>query len=594
MEYIIQLEDTTKKLNKSDQDFISKNISELWEKKDAERKKQLDDIKTLEDRIFPKKKDKNKKYTSHEMFEMYFTFKAALWENLYSTVDGLYDVKGQDQKSKDNANIQKANLNLQFEKAKLQNELDKAIDFLIRKSEAIMHVGWKVEEKQIRRQEDEIVNILGVEINLGKKINTKTIKEYEGVCFKAIDPCHFVYDVDFGAFDIYRSYANVQQIKENKLFKASASVLKELEAKEQDKNTDDKKDKKAGQIEILEYWGDIKLKDETMIKNYVIVVADKKHILRFEPNPYLNRPFVKCNIVEDPETKRGYLYLLAILDLIESGELITNNMLDALEYIMNKPVYAPKGALTKLKDGVKPGDVIEYDPNLLNREPKTYDCESALKGWDFVNFFSDKKESTSGIYANMAGQQTRNEMTATQFEGIVGGQTSRQSMILDTINQNLIIPIIEDSADLIANYDFEDKEIAVPTSKGEEYEKVTDEVKQGNFKYLYGDRNAIQEKKLRFKEISGLITQMLSSPEMMQAFLAAGGSLIEIFKWAMETNGFDNLERFFNAEQIMQDPTGQLVQPPELGGVGNIPQLPQGINIPASGGDNEQGNIAGY
>ena len=50
--------------------------------------------------------------------------------------------------------LQKKNLIHYFEKAKLQNVLDDAIDFLLRKSEAIIFVGWKTKEKQIRRKVD--------------------------------------------------------------------------------------------------------------------------------------------------------------------------------------------------------------------------------------------------------------------------------------------------------------------------------------------------------------------------------------------------------------------------------------------------------
>ena len=65
-----------------------------------------------------------------------------------------------------------------------------------------------------------------------------------------------------------------------------------------------------------------------MIRNYLIVVANNQHIIRFEPNPYLHKPFVYGNIIEDPDTHRGV-----------SPLRVAKSLNDISSEILSKQVY---------------------------------------------------------------------------------------------------------------------------------------------------------------------------------------------------------------------------------------------------------------
>jgi len=176
----------------SDQSFLRDKISSLFDDLDSQRQQQKKDIKEVEKAIFLKNSDK---FQMTDLFELYQTFKSHVWENLYSNLDLLFDVKGLNEKSERNSHLQKHNLQKYFEMAKLQNVLDNAIDFLIRKSEAIIFVGWKTEEKFIRRKKQIPVKI-GNSTKLKNEIVIEQKKIYDGLDLKAIDPENIVFDVE--------------------------------------------------------------------------------------------------------------------------------------------------------------------------------------------------------------------------------------------------------------------------------------------------------------------------------------------------------------------------------------------------------------
>ena len=76
--------------------FLKSYIVDLFEKLDTERQQQKADIKEVENAIFLKEKDS---FQMTDLFELYQTFKAHIWENLYSNLELLFDVKGTDTKS---------------------------------------------------------------------------------------------------------------------------------------------------------------------------------------------------------------------------------------------------------------------------------------------------------------------------------------------------------------------------------------------------------------------------------------------------------------------------------------------------------------
>jgi hypothetical protein len=309
----------------------------------------------------------------------------------------------------------------------------------------------------------------------------------------------------------------------------------------------------------------------------VITVIARKYIARLEPNPFIINPFVKCEILKDPATKRGFLYLSSVFKLIDAQQDIFNKQLDALGLIINKPYLAPKGAFSG-KIEMKEGSIIEYDPALMQQMPQPLDFSSALRGWDFMDYFRSITESTTGIYKNMSGAVESGGATATEIQARVGGQTTRLSMVIDVINQDFIIPIIEKAAELIANYEFDDTEMLVEENGTKSPAIVNEAIRQGKYKYTYADRGAVQEKRLRLKDNLPILQQMIP------ALMPYGLDIKEMSKDILEQLGFENVERYFNVQQPQQPNAFGVGADVPNEGMAGVPQLPQDPNLQPTNG----------
>ena len=535
MEDIKQKEDASAEENV----YLRDNITFLYDELDAQRVPQKRDIKEVEDAIFLNNQDK---FQMTDLFELYQTFKAHIWENLYSNIELLFDVKGLDEKSEKHASVQKQNLQRYFEMANLQAVLDNAIDYLIRKSEAIVFIGWKMKDRFVRRKKQlPVFDDFGNSTSKFKsEIVVETEKMYDGLDLKAIDPENVVFDVDKQKYFIYQSFVTLSELENICCLHSVSAVeiarIKEFVRKKQKENNKGIVD---GKIELLEYWGDIRLADGTLLKNQVIVVAAREFIVRKEDNPYIINPFVVMEILKDPKTQRGFVYLKTALPMKEKSQQIFINQLRALEFVTNPAYLAPKGAFANSEQTAEPGKIIEYEPALMPQAPMPLNMAGALQGWEFLNYLKNVEETSTGIFKNFTGVIDK-ARSATEVQATVGGQNSRLAMIIDLINQNLVIPVVEKSAELLANLIFEKEEIFI-TNPDKKYSIVVDdEVRGGNYKYIYGDRNSVQLRKLKAKEmfdICGNIFRIF--PELKNSINAQ-----EAFKFVLEQYGYDNFERF--------------------------------------------------
>ena len=126
--------------------------------------------------------------------------------------------------------------------------------------------------------------------------------------------------------------------------------------------------------------------------------------------------------------------------------------------------------------------------------------------------------------------------------------------------------MIENVAELLAMFK-DGVEFVYAQEKGKNIEyKITNQIRQAQYNYIYEDRNAIYDRKAKFNE-------------MFQLFQAAGQNqeLFNMIDWkevlttAVEMIGYDNSDKFFNDDtpalqfteqlkQIPQELQGQVVQ----------------------------------
>ena len=531
-------------------------IVKKFEQLDNARAAQLDDISELRSAIYDtgSKNRSGKGFALPDVWELAQTLKSHLMENLYSNPESMFDVAGATFDAQAGANLQKAMLVSYFEKMNFSDEIEKIVDSVVETGEATVLVGWDTKTRKIRRAQTLEEQVFAPSPD-GFVVEERVI--FDGPSVKFIPAQDFVYDVERGAnfaaaTKICRTYATIGEIRTNKLnnaisdtILADLSVMTQVNAPSSDLLAEpSKKGVKGEQLELLEFWGDIEL-GGVLYENMLIVVAGRTHIIRFEQNPFLTQPFVHATIVSDPRTLRGVSPLKIALGLTNVASTILNKQLDALALVINPPFLAPKGCFKGTQE-VTPGKIIEYDAALMPNQPVPLSFSAALRGWDFINFFKSTIESATGIFKTMAGNLAATPRTATEISYSASGQSARLNMFIDGISRKILIPIVEKTADILANFKIGDEYIPISIDGKAQFISVSDHVRKNDYIYRYGDRRASIERKYRFKELFDIIAQFAQRTDFAQNI-----DFVECFKFALEQYGVENPQHFLREGVIL-------------------------------------------
>lgn len=552
MDFEKTYEDLTTTLDADEEILLIQKIPQKYDDLEDDRLEQLNDIKLLRETIYnnqiPQINGWDSKIELPDIYELAQTLKSHISDNLYSHPDAMFDVSGSNPQAQAFANRQKAMLVNTFEQMKLEDELEKVVDGIVETGESTLFVGWETKIKTTRRAQS-IEEQLIAQAEGGFVVESKVV--YDNPKIKHIKSEDFVFDKARrdnweGCTKIYRTYCDIEELKANKannlLTEEKIGSLKGVVAnkfkKETDKSVDDKR------VEVLEYWGDIELSDGSVLQNWLIVVAGRKEIIRFEANPFITNPFIHANIIESPKNCRGISPLRVALILNNISSTILNKQIDALALMMNPPYLAPKGCF-KGEQVVKPGKIIEYDAALMPTPPTALSFDKAMQGWEFLTYFKSTIESATGIFNNMAGNLQSDARTATELNYSVDGQTTRLNMLLDAVNRKVIIPMVEKTAELIANFKIGREVISINDHGRIVFIEIDDGIRNGNYIYRYGDRKATMDRKLRTKELFDVVKSFADVP-----VVANRVNWLECFKYALEQYGIENANNFLLGSDI--------------------------------------------
>ena len=542
-----EIVESNKNLDENEERYMVGKIAALYEKFNDMRNSQLSDIKMIRNAIYnsdlPRANGWDSRIELPDIYELAQTLKSHISQNMYSHPDAMFDVSGTTPQTQAFANRQKAMLVNTFEQMGIENEIEKVIDSIVETGESTLFVGWETKIKSMRRAQtfqEQMDKFDGK----GFVVDEKVV--YDNAKIKYINSEDFVFDIyNKENWDkcakIYKTYSTIDELfcdKSNNLLNSTKlEVLKGVVAGKKNKNNDDSS-VNGNKVEILEYWGDIELSDGTVLKNWLVVVAGRREIIRFEANPFVINPFIYANIIESPSTGRGVSPLRVALILNNLASTILNKQIDALALMMNPPYLAPKGCFKGQQD-VRPGKIIEYDAALMPQAPIPLSFDKAMVGWDFLNYFKSTIESATGIFKNMAGNIQAADRTATEINYSVNGQEARLNMILDSINRKIIVPMVEKTAEIISYFKLGRELIGINEHGKTNFIEIDDEVRNGNYIYRYGDRKATFERKARLRELFEVVRSFAQVPEVEQRI-----DWLECFKFALEQYGIENANNF--------------------------------------------------
>lgn len=583
MEYIIEKTQKVKKLSDEDKLDIAKIISDNFDTYNRGRGSQLDKANAIINEIYfknsAKKTNNGKSWRSTSRMCRVFMYsqilKAFIWKNTYANTNSMFDVSGEDLEADNNSNKQKTMLVDCMEKMEFAKTLDKIIDYSLCHGEVISFNTWKKKKEEYRRplsffnnaNPADLIKVIAAKAK-GEEfiVGERTI--YDNPFTYDVDPANFVFDsTQFEDFDncpkIYRTWKTPDYIINNKYFDVNSEVAEELrnlvklgsdesDLSSQDSNSLYDKNVNGSTVEVLEHWGNLTLKDGTVLRNWYAVVVAGKYLIRFEKNPLVINPFTFGAYIQDPQTKRGISPLYAIIDLANTQEQMLRKTMDLQALIENPPLYAAKGFFKDPSDiEIGPGKIIEYDPQLYSSLPIHPMSFNSAVYQDSMNYVDSLMSEVSGVFPNMAGASEQDRTTATEITTKVEGQLTRLKMLLDIINQNLILASVKKIAALKANFTFGEENIFVNNEDKPQNIVIDDSIRQADYRYTYADRSATSE---RFNYVD-MVAQA------MQMFVKSGlqANIQEIFVWYMEQKGVENPERFLQNINLIDTQVQQVL-----------------------------------
>ncbi len=593
-EYIIENDNSAKKLTEEEENKLVKNISSTFAQLNAQRSTNLEMASNLANEIFFKNdfksyRDKNQKWKAKvkmcKTFMFYQTLKAFIWRNTYANVRSMFDVSGENRDSNNKSNKQKAMLVDIFEKMEFQKTCDKVIDNALLFGELISFTAWKKKCEEYRRPIEIFQNIFSQDFvklpqiieaaSQGKNywVDTKTI--YDNPYVYPVNPADLVFDTaQTDNWDncpkIYRSYKTPSDIINNQYYKLSDEqkevIYRLVNNSESNPNLKNDDVVKGSTLEVLEHWGDLKLPNGRILKNWHAVVVGRRFLVEFGKNERIINPFSYGAFITDPETKRGISPLYCVLSLALFQEDLLNRTCNLQALNENPPLLAPEGFFDEDEIELYPGKIIEYGDNLtptaafqqMNFNPTVFLQD--------ISFLNDLMAEVSGIFPNMIGAvESSGAKTATEINTKSQGQMTRLSMLVDTINQDFILPNVEKVAKLCADFKSGVETLFVNKENQPETIEIDDEIRQADYKYTYSDSSNTT---LKSEQADMLVTAVERFAQKINL------NIEEIFLWYFEQKGIDNPERFL-AEGVNQGANADSFVPNAQGA--QLPDFMQGV-----------------
>ncbi len=584
-EYIVNQDENVKILSKNQENELVDKIVKNFKLYDDNRSSNLSKSNAVIDEVFFKNNfknvsDKSERWKSKikmcKCFMFYQTLKAFIWKNIYSNVHSMFDVSGENHDSDNNSNKQKAVLVDMLEKMDFAKTCDKVIDNALLYGELISFTAWKKKYQEYRRPIAFFKNIFSKDLvklpqilkayDEGKNYWIDQKKIYDNPCVYSVSPADLVFDSSqVDNWDdcpkIYRTFKTPDDIINNRFYKINKETafnIRQLLSKESNLNIKSQKKNNLKEeivngstVEVLEHWGDLKLPNGDVLKNWHAVIVGRKYLVKFQKNESLINPFTYGAFIVDPDSKRGISPLYSVIEMAKSQEDFLNRTIDMQTLSENPPLLAPEGFFEDDEIQLYPGKIIEYGDNLSS--------VNAFKQLSFNNnvfladieFLDTLMCEVSGIYPSMIGIQENSSKTATEITTKAQGQLTRLAMLLDIINQDFIIPMVKNVAKLAADFKQGDEEIYVNKDNNQETLIINDEIRQADYKYTYSDRNMLNEKSMNADLVGTAVEKFAQVLPL---------DIAEIFIWYFEQKGVENPERFLDQDKLQEQKQNEQIQ----------------------------------
>ncbi|MDR3244567.1 MAG: hypothetical protein LBT79_07435 [Elusimicrobiota bacterium] len=389
-----------------------------------------------------------------------------LWEQSPSFKLKGVGGKGDNERAEINTRI----LELQMEKInfrrKMRDFLEKQIKFgfAIAKVPYVQKKKYFIKNKQKPNFLEMIKNFL-----MGNVLDKETISTYDNIDFIPLSPFNVFWDYSKNWYEQEAIIEKMTQVSESdlRLLEKTSSehyfgIKKALDEMEISGGGDSEDNKNKLDVmphtqditglsgsfnihkkthELLECWCSFDIDDDGIDEECVIVILDRKEVIRLELNPYdiQEKPYVfdKWEDIEEAESLGAGVVQLAERSRMALNDF-TNQLMDNITMILNNMwIYDELSGITADQLKSRPRGLIKSNNGVDAVKPlrPPDNTSAALRG---VQMSKDDIAQISGATSNMQGLPARYDTTATEARQMGDGSQRDVFVKLRSIEDNVI------------------------------------------------------------------------------------------------------------------------------------------------------------
>ncbi len=393
------------------------------------------------------------------LYEAVEGIQSNLMNALFPSDERFFSVVGKTEKDHANASTIENFLRTKLEATGFSEKFAMFLKQALITGNTVAAVPWQ--QRWRTRRVKQPVEVFGMPIH--QRTTTQQQLVFHGPEFDVIDMFDFVMDPDADRFEnatvIHRVTRPLAYLKQHKQTYHNTDNIQIDSANEDDteghkrarksafglNNTE----KKATQqdVTLLEVWGDFKLNDGTTYTNYVCVIANGQHVLRFEPNPYDHgmKPFVFTNLIPVPNEIYGIGAIEKSLGLQHAINTLTNQKLDLINlsinspftYLINDDVFDPASIVTR------PGALIPVKSH-ETLKPLQYLNDFTIAFTEIADLKSEIQEATGALNLfNGVAQPRQHKKTATEIDALITGGAQKFNTLISHLENTALEPFLE-------------------------------------------------------------------------------------------------------------------------------------------------------
>lgn len=481
---------------------------------------------------------------------------------LFPTDSSFFTVEGKNEMAEINASLIKSFLLDQLEEMNFINKFGAFLKQLVVMGNSAAAIYWKRVARTVKETiQVPVFNTEGLPAGVEEQeIDVERIV-YDAPEFETINIFDIVFDPALNSWDeglvIHRSYRTYEQIKNNPVYKNTAE-LKDSDVSRSDPdsieamsafNIDRNSVKDENLVKLYSAYGDFRVGDK-IYYDYIAVVANDKYLIRFEPNPYPEKPFIFCVYENAPNEIYGIGAIEPGLGIQNLVNTFSNQKADVLSLLINGMwAYVDDGIIDPEEIVAKPGALIAVkDPG--NIKPLHPDTSVALSYNEIAQLKAEYQEVTGATKYFTGGTSVEFRKTATEVSALQSAGIIRFSEVIQNIEQNALKRAIK----LIFLYNSVFNEIPRRISLNQGGYKSFIEAPKHIFMDDYDFRivgaNSSISRDIRVNKLIEFIQMVGSTPAIAQHI-----NIMELIKHLYRELGFKDENKIFNVNLQLRSGT---------------------------------------